>query len=114
MIELPTNSALLDDGYLNPIAMLAPSQILELWKAEFDATYQANGYFALIMHGRAWWGTGTPSRARVLEQLIRHINGHDGVLYMRGLDLAQWCLQSTAIEDARARDAWLHQRGGSA
>lgn len=114
MIELPTNSALLDDGHLNPIAMLTPGQILDLWKAEFDAIYRTNGYFALILHGRAWWGSGTPSRARVLEELIRHISVHDGVIYMRGVDLARWCLENRAVDSAGTRDTWLYRSGGAA
>ena len=109
MIELPTNSALLDDGHLNPIAMLAPSQILDLWRAEFDATYAAGGYFALILHGRAWWGSGTPSRAKVLDGLIRHINAHPGVKYVRGVDLARFCLQNALTESLETRDAWLYR-----
>ena len=108
MIELPTNSALLDDGYLNPIAMLAPSQILELWRAEFDSIYAAGGYFALILHGRAWWGTGTPSRARVLDELIGHINTHRDVAYVRGVDLARFSLEGGSTESLQAHDAWLY------
>ena len=109
MIELPTNSALLDDGYLNPIAMLAPSKILALWKAEFDATYAVGGYFALILHGRAWWGSGTPSRARILEQLIGHMNSHPGVKYMRGIDLARFCLESDLTESLESQDSGLYR-----
>lgn len=109
MIELPTNSALLDDGHLNPIAMLAPSEILALWRAEFDATYAAGGYFALILHGRAWWGSGTPSRTRLLDELIRHINTHPDVTYVRGADLARFCLKSGSTETVHARDAQLYR-----
>ncbi len=112
MIELPTNSAMLDDGHLNPIAMLAPSQILELWKEEFAATYAGSGYFALILHGRAWWGSGTPSRARVLDELIRYIDAHPGVRYVRGVDLARFCLGSSATATAEARDTWLYREPG--
>ena len=109
MAELPTNSAILDDGYLNP-TLLPPSEILRLWTAEFDATYRAAGYFALILHGRAWWGSGTPSRARVLEALIRHMIGHEGVVFLRGIDLAEWCLADSEAETLAARDTSLLER----
>jgi peptidoglycan/xylan/chitin deacetylase (PgdA/CDA1 family) len=104
MAELPTNSAILDDGFLNPVAMLAPSEILELWREEFDATYAAGGYFPLILHGRAWWGMGTPSRTRVLDALIQHIRQHDGVVWLRGIDLARWCLDAGNAETLETRD----------
>jgi peptidoglycan/xylan/chitin deacetylase (PgdA/CDA1 family) len=91
MVQLPTSSAT-DDGYLNPVGLLPPSEILRLWTAEFDAAYAAEGYFPLILHGRAWWGSGTPSRARALEQLLRHINEREDVVYLRGRELAEWCL----------------------
>lgn len=107
MIQLPTNSAFLDDGFLNPRALLPPSELLALWKAEFDATYRDGGYFPLLLHGRAWWGTGTPARARVLEELIRHVNGHAGVAYTRGVDLARFCLESPATETLGSHDGKL-------
>lgn len=112
MVELPTNTASLDDAYLNSVAMLAPSQILELWKAEFDATYRSDGYFALILHGRAWWGSGTPSRVRVLDQLIRYISAHEGIVYVRGMDLAQWCLANPVVDTMGTRDSWLYKEKG--
>ena len=104
MIQLPTNSAFLDDGFLNPRALLPPSELLALWKAEFDATYRDGGYFALLLHGRAYWGTGTPSRSRVLDELIRHINSHPGVTFARGVDLARFCLDSPTTETLEAHD----------
>jgi peptidoglycan/xylan/chitin deacetylase (PgdA/CDA1 family) len=112
MVELPTNSAILDDGHLNPIAMLSPSEILALWRAEFDATYRAGGYFALILHGRAWWGMGTPSRTRVLDALIRYIRTHPNVAWVRGADLARWCLEDPAAETLDTHDRWLYRGSG--
>jgi peptidoglycan-N-acetylglucosamine deacetylase len=113
MAELPTNSAILDDGFLNPVAMLPPSEILALWRAEFDTVYRAGGYFALILHGRAWWGMGTPSRIRVVDELIRHIQAHRDVAWVRGIDLARWCLNDPAGASLETIDDELYGDGPS-
>ena len=60
--------------------MMAPSLVLEHWKAEFDTLYLENKYFLLAMHPQL---IGRPSRITLLEQLIEHIRRHPRVWFAR-------------------------------
>jgi peptidoglycan/xylan/chitin deacetylase (PgdA/CDA1 family) len=93
MIEFPNNTIGpgLDDAPLWAQGV-APHEVLELWKAEFEAIYEDGGYFMLTYHPRAGFGTGPPSRAHVVDQLVTHIKGFDGIHFTRLGDLAEWCL----------------------
>lgn len=92
MIELPNNTSSLDDTYLYVEGAATPAEVLDLWKAEFDAIYHEGGYFMLTYHPRAGFGSGTPARAAIVERLIEHIRGYSDVEFMRLGDLAEWCL----------------------
>ncbi|MDP6606895.1 MAG: polysaccharide deacetylase family protein [Dehalococcoidia bacterium] len=95
MIEFPNNTLGpgLDDAPLWT-AGVAPYEVLDLWKAEFDAIYADEGYFVLTFHPRAGFGTGTPARAHVVDELLTHIRAHDGVHFTRFDELARWCLEA--------------------
>jgi len=92
MIELPNNTSSLDDAPLYVGGALTSSEMLTLWKAEFDAIYNERGYFMLTFHPRAGFGSGTPARARVIDRLLAYIRGFEGVHFSRLDDLAVWCL----------------------
>jgi peptidoglycan/xylan/chitin deacetylase (PgdA/CDA1 family) len=93
MIELPNNTSSLDDTYLYVEGAATPDEVLALWEAEFDAIYHEGGYFMLTYHPRAGFGSGIPSRAAVIERLVRTIRRYADVEFMRLGDLARWCLE---------------------
>lgn len=92
MIELPNNTSSLDDAPLYVSGAVTPGEMLALWKAEFDTLYAEGGAFVLTCHPRAGFGSGIPSRARVIERLIGYIRAFPGVRFTRLDDLARWCL----------------------
>lgn len=92
MVEFPNNTSSLDDFPLYVEGAATPSEVLALWKAEFETLYRDTGYFVLTYHPRAGFGSGIPSRARVIDRLIAHIKGFPGVRFVRLGDLAEWCL----------------------
>ena len=93
MVELPNNTSSLDDAPLYVGAAMTPMEMLELWKAEFDFIYNNTGYFLLTYHPRSGFGSGTPSRARVIDRLLEYIKGFPGVHFANMEELARWCLQ---------------------
>ncbi|HET7036723.1 MAG TPA: polysaccharide deacetylase family protein [Thermomicrobiaceae bacterium] len=92
MVEIPNITSTLDDAYMYGIGMMSTTEILELWKEEFDALYHSTGYFILTCHPRAGKGSGLPARARVLDRLISHIERYPRVHFSRMGGLARWCL----------------------
>lgn len=92
MMELPNNAFSLDDMPFYRFSQTPPSEVLEHWKQEFDSLYHENGYFMLMVHPRSGWGSGIPSRARVVEDMIRYIKQHDAIKFFSVGQLAQWCL----------------------
>lgn len=93
MIELPNNTSSLDDAPLYVGGALTSLEMLELWKAEFDSIYNDRGYYMLTFHPRSGFGSGIPSRARVIERLLAYIKSHPGVHFTNLEDLAKWCLE---------------------
>jgi peptidoglycan/xylan/chitin deacetylase (PgdA/CDA1 family) len=92
MVEFPNNTSVLDDMPLFRYSITPASEVLELWKREFDAVYAESGYYILTFHPRSGWGSGLPSRAKLIGELIRYIKGHSGVQFMSLAGLADWCL----------------------
>lgn len=66
-----------------------PSSVLEIFAAEFDGAYREGGTFILTMHPHV---IGHRSRITVLERLIEHIRGHDGVWFATHEQVARHCL----------------------
>lgn len=92
MVEIPNNTSSLDDAPLYTQGAATAQEVLDLWKAEFDALYHDTGYFLLTFHPRPGFGTGIPSRARVIDRLIAYIKSFPEVQFSRMADLARWCL----------------------
>jgi peptidoglycan/xylan/chitin deacetylase (PgdA/CDA1 family) len=92
MVEIPNNTYSLDDFPWFKFSMTPTSEVLEQWRREFDSLYRENGYFMLTFHPRSGWGSGIPSRARIIEGMIRYIKRHDGVRFFSIAGLADWCL----------------------
>ena len=68
--------------------LMAPSAVLEVFQSEFDGAYAESGLFRLTMHPHI---TGHRSRMAVLERLIEHIRGHEGVWFATHAEIAQYC-----------------------
>jgi peptidoglycan/xylan/chitin deacetylase (PgdA/CDA1 family) len=92
MVELPNNTFSLDDFPWYKFSMTPASEVLDHWKQEFDSLYAEHGYFMLTFHPRSGWGSGGPSRAKNVEEMIRYIREHEGVHFVDLRQLAQWCL----------------------
>lgn len=93
-IVLPNNTSSLDDFPFYRVSYTPPSEVLAHWIQEFDAIYREGGYFNLTLHPRAGYGSGSPARARIVDQLIGHIKHGDNVRFVGMLELAEWCLAS--------------------
>src|SRR5919201_1639638 len=63
-----------------------PSQVLEIWKAEFDGSYRAGGCFLLVVHP---FCIGRHPRIAMLGELIEYIRGHEDVWFATHLDVAE-------------------------
>ncbi|MBP0495909.1 polysaccharide deacetylase family protein [Pararoseomonas indoligenes] len=92
IVVLPNNTSSLDDFPFYRVSWRPPSEVLQHWKEEFAAIYAESGYFILTIHPRAGFGSGTPARAAMVESLIHHIQGHEGVRFVRLGELADHCL----------------------
>ena len=93
MVEIPNNTSSLDDFPLYVLGANSPEEVLNLWKQEFDELYNDTGYFLLTFHPRPDFGTGIPSRARVIDRLIGYIKSFPEVHFSNMRDLATWCLE---------------------
>lgn len=71
-----------------------PSGVLEVFKREFDVALRENGLFLLTMHPHF---IGHRSRIQVLEELLDHICGHDGVWFATHADVARWCRKQAGM-----------------
>jgi len=92
IVELPV-SFLLDDweqfGYVtSPQAGYCiedTDKVFRLWSEEFDALSVEGGCFVLTLHP---WLIGRPSRVRLLERIIKHIQGDPNTWIATGAELA--------------------------
>ncbi|WP_117190369.1 polysaccharide deacetylase family protein [Rhizobium terrae] len=97
IVELPVEWIRDDAVYFNMNRFTAlrpytpPTAVLDIFKREFDRAYQEGGLFLLTMHPHV---TGYRSRIFVLEELIRHIQGHDGVWFGTHADIARFAKES--------------------
>lgn len=69
----------------------SPFDVLDIFKAEFDGALAEGGLFLVTMHPHV---VGHRSRMRILEGLIDHIKGHDGVWFGTHEEVAQYCLEN--------------------
>jgi peptidoglycan/xylan/chitin deacetylase (PgdA/CDA1 family) len=91
-VELPVSWELDDAPYFlfnffpYMSGMAAPSQVLEIWKAEFDGSYSAGGCFLLVVHP---FCIGRHPRMAMLEELISYIESFGDVWFAHHLDVAE-------------------------
>jgi peptidoglycan/xylan/chitin deacetylase (PgdA/CDA1 family) len=105
MVELPVEWIRDDAVYFNMDRFSAlrpytpPSAVLEIFRAEFDGAYEERGLFVLTMHPHI---IGHRSRIRLLDALIDHIMGHDGVWFATHAAVARYCLEAASAAGRRA------------
>ena len=95
MVEIPNNTSSLDDSPLYVQGARTAEEVLDLWKAEFDALYNDTGYFIVTFHPRSGFGTGIPARARVIDRLIGYVQTFPDVHFSSMGTLARWCLDES-------------------
>ncbi|CDN48484.1 polysaccharide deacetylase family protein [Neorhizobium galegae] len=97
MVELPVEWIRDDAVYFNMNRFTAlrpytpPTSVLDIFKREFDRAYIEGGLFLLTMHPHV---SGYRSRIFVLEELIRHIQGHEGVWFATHADIARFAREN--------------------
>lgn len=102
IIELPVQWMLddaphfwFDNGASWPKKISTPSEVLEIWRAEFSAMHRLGALFVLTMHPQL---IGRPSRVEMLDEFVTFVRSH-GDLWL-----------ATAGEIAAAADAALNVR----
>jgi peptidoglycan/xylan/chitin deacetylase (PgdA/CDA1 family) len=76
-------------GSLRP--WLAPSDIFDIFRREFDGAYAEGGIFQLTMHPHV---IGYRSRFWILEELVKHIKSHKDVWFATHKDVAMYARQN--------------------
>lgn len=100
MVELPVEWIRDDAVYFNMNRFTAlrpytpPTSVLDIFKREFDRAYIEGGLFLLTMHPHV---SGYRSRIFVLEELIRHIQGHEGVWFATHADIARFAKENGGV-----------------
>jgi peptidoglycan-N-acetylglucosamine deacetylase len=110
-VELPVSWELDDAPYFlfnffpYMSGLCTPSQVLEIWKAEFDGAYRAGGCFLVVVHP---FCIGRHPRIAMLDELITYIRSFDDVWFATHLDVAQEWRRSQVAQgtwDPQARAA---------
>jgi peptidoglycan/xylan/chitin deacetylase (PgdA/CDA1 family) len=79
-----------------------PRLLVDIWRDEFDAAYEAGGLFQLTCHPHV---IGHRSRLVVLRQLIEHIGARSDVWFATHQQVAQYVASPAARASAVAPDA---------
>jgi peptidoglycan/xylan/chitin deacetylase (PgdA/CDA1 family) len=93
IVELPVEWILDDYPYfgMNRFSSTRPytppSDVFEVWAAEFDVAYEEGGMLLLTMHPHI---IGHRSRIVMLERLIRYMRGHPGVWFATHEQIARY------------------------
>jgi peptidoglycan-N-acetylglucosamine deacetylase len=96
IVELPVEWIRDDAVYFNMNRFTAhrpytpPTAVLDIFRREFDRAYEEGGLFLLTMHPHV---IGYRSRITILEELIRHIRGHDDVWFATHADIAAYAAE---------------------
>jgi peptidoglycan/xylan/chitin deacetylase (PgdA/CDA1 family) len=73
--------------------VLAPHEVLRIWKDEFDAAHAEGGLFTLALHPHI---IGHRSRIKVLRELLAHVASHSGVWFTTHADVARHAVAQRA------------------
>jgi peptidoglycan-N-acetylglucosamine deacetylase len=97
IVELPVEWIRDDAVYFNMNRFSAlrpytpPTAVFDIFKREFDGAYEEGGLFLLTNHPHE---IGHRSRLWIVEELIRHIQGHEGVWFATHEEIARYCLEN--------------------
>jgi peptidoglycan/xylan/chitin deacetylase (PgdA/CDA1 family) len=93
VVELPVEWIRDDAVYFNMNRFAAlrpytpPGDVFDIFRREFDAAYREGGLFQLTMHPHI---TGYRSRVWILEELIGHMQAHQGVWFATHAEVAAY------------------------
>jgi peptidoglycan/xylan/chitin deacetylase (PgdA/CDA1 family) len=91
-VELPVSWELDDAPYFlfnffpYMSGLATPSQVLEIWKAEFDGSYRVGGCFLLVVHPVC---IGRHPRIAMLDELLGYIKSYPNVWFGTHLEVAE-------------------------
>jgi peptidoglycan/xylan/chitin deacetylase (PgdA/CDA1 family) len=91
-VELPVSWELDDAPYFlfsffpYMSGLVTPSQVLEIWKAEFDGSYRVGGCFLLVVHP---FCIGRHPRIAMLDELLGYIKSFPNVWFGTHLEVAE-------------------------
>jgi peptidoglycan/xylan/chitin deacetylase (PgdA/CDA1 family) len=110
LVELPIRW-ILDDwvyfgfNYFPPLeyqsGISSHRKVYEIWVDEFNAVYDEGLYFMLTMHPQIM---GIPSRARMLEKLISHMQKKKNVWFATPLEISLFWKKREVNENAKAQE----------
>jgi peptidoglycan/xylan/chitin deacetylase (PgdA/CDA1 family) len=70
-----------------------PSDVLDIFRREFDAAYDEGGVFQLTMHPHI---IGYRSRIWIIDEIIRHAKSRQGVWFGTHAEVVDWAKQHAA------------------
>jgi peptidoglycan/xylan/chitin deacetylase (PgdA/CDA1 family) len=106
VVEVPSAWELTDSAHFlfayNPVylmGMSGPSKVEEIWREDFEGAYEegADGCYVLTMHPQI---IGRHHRMQLLERVIQHIRGYDGVWFAQMRDIAGDFRSRSAVRSA--------------
>jgi peptidoglycan/xylan/chitin deacetylase (PgdA/CDA1 family) len=90
IVEIPTNAALEDAPAYS--ARHPHTRVIQIWRDEFVANYEEGVMVPIISHLRGDIGSTRAARIAALEGLLKEMQGHDGLSFMTGRQLAEHTL----------------------
>jgi peptidoglycan/xylan/chitin deacetylase (PgdA/CDA1 family) len=99
VVELPVEWVRDDAVYfmMNRFSALRPytppTDVLDIFRREFDAAYEEAGIFQLTMHPHV---IGYRSRIWILDEIIRHAKSRPGVWFATHAEIARWAREHSA------------------
>ncbi|TCT44485.1 polysaccharide deacetylase family protein [Martelella mediterranea] len=73
-----------------------PSDVLDIFRREFDGAYEEGGLFLLTMHPHI---TGYRSRIFILEELLSHITANGDCWIATHADIARYCAEESGLKE---------------
>ena len=100
LVEIPVDWAIDDAHYYafnrGAGSMNTPEDVYKAWEWEFDGVYQYGSALVLTMHPNT---TGRLAKLMVLERLIKYIQSHSDVEFMRCIDVAKsWTEHGMSVD----------------
>lgn len=93
-VIVPNNTVSLDDAPVYRMGQALASEMLDMWRAEYAAIREAEGYLHLTIHPIAGPGSGPPCRAAIVETFLREIAADQGTHFMTLETMARHCISA--------------------